>query len=201
MRFIVDNFPAASKWEQNISFTKIRCKGKHQRQNKDYLFQSWLFKIIEFRFVSPFKYYVLKTDFCGFCTWALSFQHLFSFWMSKCGDSPLEAGHMPNNAPGTEHPWRAGSDVSWWSRSLILLMGCGEGKSGSQINAQEDVQWWTQVGGQENCLLIAVKAVRSLTLKGFGFFWLYQRKQLMYGWNTTASTRNASVQGLWDPSM
>lgn len=43
--------------------------------------------------------------------------------MSKCGDSPLEAGHMPSNAPGTEHPWKAGSDVSCWSSSLILLMG------------------------------------------------------------------------------
>lgn len=79
MKFIVDDFPAASKWEQNISFTKLRGKGKHQGQNKDHLFQRWLFKIIEFRLVSPFKYYVLKADFCGFCMLALSFQLLYSF--------------------------------------------------------------------------------------------------------------------------
>lgn len=55
----------------------------------------------------------LKLFFSGFCIRALSFQFLYSFCMSKCGDSPLEVGHMPNNAPGTEHPWKAGNDVSW----------------------------------------------------------------------------------------
>lgn len=49
IRFIVDNFPAASRWEQNITFTKLSCKGQYQRENKDHLFQRWLFKIIEFR--------------------------------------------------------------------------------------------------------------------------------------------------------
>lgn len=207
MRFIVDNIPAASKWEQNIVLPSSGVRANIRDRIKIIYFKVGCSKSLNLDLLTLSYIMSLKLFFVdsvsllfpfGFFTYFACQSVVIPLWKLDTCQTMLQELSIHGRL-AVMFLGKIGVEFCWWG----VEKGKVEIKSGVlPCSAQGDeVQWWTQIGGQENCLLIAVRAVRSLTLKGSGCFWLCQRKQLMYGWNRSASTRNVSVQRLWCPSM